>query len=296
MITPDNYKAIYKQMNHGFIYEESEANGSTIGFFRAKQLKEQFGVEHGFTARSGGVSLPPYDSLHLNFKKPHNEEHTRENFRRFCVAAGIEYDSMAVINYEHGNTVLRLDRQDRGKGFDRPALPPCDGLITNDPYITLITNHADCGAFFILDPVKKAVGIAHSGWKGTLGLIGKNTVEAMIKSYGCNPEDMIAATGPCICQNCYEVDSALAERFDSAFGIGVCTKAGREGHAYLSIETAQAIQLVQVGIKAENITLMEKCTFEDKARLFSHRRDSGALGGTGDMAGYIKLSELSERI
>ena len=156
------YLSAYAKMRHGCIYEENRG----IGFFRAEQLKRMDGVEHGFTARQGGVSPKPYDSLHLNFQKPHDLALVRENFSRFADAAGIEYSSMAVVSYEHGTNVIKLDADDAGRGFDKAPLDKCDGIVTDSPAVTLITNHADCGAFFIYDPVKKAVGLAHSGWKG----------------------------------------------------------------------------------------------------------------------------------
>ncbi len=284
MMTKRQFLQAAALMKHGCVYEQRMG----VGFFRAEALQNAGGTEHGFTARTGGVSAPPQDTLHLNIKKYRGDIGlVKENFRRFCTAANVEYASMAVINYEHGNAVVRLELCDRGRGFDREPLPPCDGLITNEPGVTLITNHADCGAFFLYDPVKRAVGAAHAGWKGTLGRIGGNLVEAMQREYGSNPMDILASTGPCICIDCYEVDSALASRFDGEFGPGVCTAPGRPGHAQLSIETAAAVQLLEAGIPPENITLMEKCTFEDPERLFSHRRDRN---GTGDMAGYIKLT------
>ena len=89
------YLSAYAKMRHGCIYEEKRG----IGFFRAEQLKSMGGVEHGFTARQGGVSPKPCDSLHLNFQKPHDLALVRENFSRFADAAGIEYSSMAVVSY-----------------------------------------------------------------------------------------------------------------------------------------------------------------------------------------------------
>lgn len=285
MMDKYEYLAAYRSMRHGCIYEENEG----IGAFRAEGLKAEDGVDHGFTARKGGVSPAPFDSLHLNFQKPHDIALVKENFTRFARAYNIEYQSMTVVNYEHGTNVIKLDAADAGRGFDKPPLDKCDGIITDSKEITLITNHADCGAFFIYDPVHRAIGLAHSGWKGTLGRIGTNIVELMHKCYGSDPKDMLASTGPAICKNCYEVDTSLAARFDEKFGAGVCTVPGRSGHAWLDIEAAQAIQLIEAGIKPENITLMEKCTFEDEERLFSHRRDTPKLGGTGDMAAYIRL-------
>ena len=74
---------------------------------------------------------------------------------------------------------LRVDRADAGKGYLLDPLPPCDGLITNDPAVTLITGHADCMAFYFVDPVKRAIGLAHAGWRGALGRIGAAVVSLM---------------------------------------------------------------------------------------------------------------------
>ena len=77
-----------------------------------------------------------------------------------------------------------------------------DGMITNVPGICLVTFYADCVPLYFVDPVKKAIGLSHSGWRGTVGKIGKVTVEQMQKTYGSDPKDILAAIGPSICQDC----------------------------------------------------------------------------------------------
>jgi YfiH family protein len=270
-------------MQHGCIYDER--NG--IGIFRARSLLEAGGVIHGFTARKGGVSGPPYDSLNLRLGKDDTEENVRENFRRLCAREGIDGKSLTIVSFEHGNTVLRVDAGHAGSGYCAAPLPPCDGIVTDDPAVTLVTDHADCGCIFVYDPRRRAAGLAHAGWKGTLGRIGGSVVRLMMREFGCKPADMLVSTGPCICQGCYEVDEELAQRFAVEFGTDECAYPGRPGKAQLSLETATAIQLMDAGIPPENITLMEKCTYENPQTLFSHRRDRN---GTGDMAGFIKIS------
>lgn len=270
-------------MQHGCVYDEK----NEIGVFRAKSISDAGGVIHGFTARTGGVSLPPFDTLNLRLGKNDPEENVRENFRRLCGREGITENSLVIVSFEHGNTVLRVDAKSAGSGYYKAPLPACDGLVTDDPAVTLVTDHADCGCIFVYDPVKRAVGIAHAGWKGTLGRIGGNVVALMVREFGCKTADLIASTGPCICQACYEVDEELAARFAAEFGTDECTTPGKQGKAQLSLETAAAIQLMEAGVPARNITLMEKCTFENPYVFFSHRRDKN---GTGDMAGFIKIS------
>ncbi|MBQ2984992.1 MAG: peptidoglycan editing factor PgeF, partial [Clostridia bacterium] len=245
------------------------------------------GVSHGFSTREGGITTdPPYASLNLSWNRCGSEEEVIANFRIFAEGAGVDYDDMAVVNHEHGNTVLRLEREHRGRGFSLEPLPFCDGIITNDPAVALVTSHADCGAYFFYDPVHRAAGMAHAGWKGTILRIGARMAERMAEEYGTDPADIIAAAGPCICKDCFEVDEDLGKRFASEFAQEGIMRPGGPGKAYVDLELAAAVQFIEAGIRPENITLMNACTYENEKMFFSHRRDKGV---TGSMAAFIKL-------
>ena len=144
----------YAKINRGAKFHFT----SGVGFYTAPAFSRIAGFDHGFTARSGGVSEGYYASLNLSFSRPERRENVMENYRIFCNAADIPFDSMVMDNYEHGTNVLRVDRTDAGKGYLRDALPACDGLVTDDPAITLITGHADCMAFYCIDPVRRCIG------------------------------------------------------------------------------------------------------------------------------------------
>ena len=271
-------------MKHGFIYKKTSEG---TGLYCAESLDAAGQVAHGFSTREGGITTDvPYASLNLSWNRCGSEEEVIANFHIFARGAGVDYDDMAVVNHEHGNTVLRLDRQHRGRGFSLEPLPFCDGIITNDPSVTLVTSHADCGAYFFYDPVQRAVGMAHAGWKGTFLRIGAVMAKRMAEEYGTRPEDIIASTGPCICRDCFEVDQDLGEKFAAEFDQQGITRPGKPGKAYVDLELAAAVQFVEVGIRPENITLMNACTYEDRDMFFSHRRDKGI---TGSMAAFIKL-------
>lgn len=90
-------------------------------------------------------------------------------------------------------------------------------MITNVPGICLVTSYADCVPLYFVDPVKKAIGLSHSGWRGTVGKIGKNTVQLMQENFGSKPEDLLAAVGPSVCMDCYEVSEDVIEQFKEAF-------------------------------------------------------------------------------
>lgn len=271
-------------IKHGFIYKRTNKG---TGLYCAEALDKAGGVSHGFSTREGGITVdPPKASLNLSWTRCGSPEEVIANFKIFAEGAGIDYDDMAVVNHEHGANVLRVAHEHRGRGFYKDPLPPCDGIITDDPTVTLVTSHADCGAYFFYDPVHRAIGMAHAGWKGTLLRIGAEMARRMAEEFDTDPSDIIAATGPCICRDCFEVDADLGEKFQSEFGYPGISRPGRQGKAYVDLELAAAVQFVEAGIRPENITLMNACTYEDRRHFFSHRRDKGI---TGSMAAYIKL-------
>lgn len=271
-------------IKHGFIYKRTNKG---TGLYCAEALDKAGGVSHGFSTREGGITVdPPKASLNLSWTRCGSPEEVIANFKIFAEGAGIDYDDMAVVNHEHGANVLRIAHEHRGRGFYKDPLPPCDGIITDDPTVTLVTSHADCGAYFFYDPVHRAIGMAHAGWKGTLLRIGAEMARRMAEEFDTDPSDIIAATGPCICRDCFEVDTDLGEKFQSEFGYPGISRPGRQGKAYVDLELAAAVQFVEAGIRPESITLMNACTYENRQHFFSHRRDKGI---TGSMAAYIKL-------
>ena len=271
-------------IKHGFIYKRTNKG---TGLYCAEALDKAGGVSHGFSTREGGITAdPPKASLNLSWTRCGSPEEVIANFKIFAESAGIDYDDMAVVNHEHGANVLRIAHEHRGRGFYKDPLPPCDGIITDDPTVTLVTSHADCGAYFFYDPVHRAIGMAHAGWKGTLLRIGAEMARRMAEEFDTDPSDIIAATGPCICRDCFEVDADLGEKFQSEFGYPGISRPGRQGKAYVDLELAAAVQFVEAGIRPESITLMNACTYENRRHFFSHRRDKGI---TGSMAAYIKL-------
>lgn len=271
-------------IKHGFIYKRTNKG---TGLYCAEALDKAGGVSHGFSTREGGITVdPPKASLNLSWTRCGSPEEVIANFKIFAEGAGIDYDDMTVVNHEHGANVLRIAHEHRGRGFYKDPLPPCDGIITDDPTVTLVTSHADCGAYFFYDPVHRAIGMAHAGWKGTLLRIGAEMARRMAEEFDTDPSDIIAATGPCICRDCFEVDADLGEKFQSEFGYPGISRPGRQGKAYVDLELAAAVQFVEAGIRPESITLMNACTYENRQHFFSHRRDKGI---TGSMAAYIKL-------
>ncbi len=256
-----------------------------VGIYTLPAIERLTCVDHGFTAKSGGVSEGYFASLNLSFSRPEKRENVMENYAIFCRAVQIPFESMVMDNYEHGTTVLRVDRADAGKGYLLDPLPACDGLVTNDPAVTLITGHADCMAFYFVDPVKRAIGLAHAGWRGAQGRIGTKVVELMVQEYGSDPKDIIAGVGPSICPDCFEVGENVAEEFARDFADLPCVLPREGARPHVDLWMVAAKQFMEAGVLAEHISLFDVCTMTTQ-RLYSHRRDKGNTGG---MAAYLRL-------
>ncbi len=266
----------------GYTYTEPDG----VGMFRIDGLSAVPGIEHCFSARSGGVSTGPFESMNLSFTREAERENVVRNYRLFCRAADIPAESLVLDSYEHGSTVRAVDRSDCGRGFTRPPLSPCDGLVTDDPLVTLSTGHADCMAFFAVDPVRRCIGLAHAGWRGALARIGRNLVDVLCERFGAVPARIIAAVGPSICPSCFEVGPEVTEQFAAAFpGEDLYTVHPATGKTHIDLWRVAELQFMEAGVLPEHIFLSGVCTVEDP-RLFSYR---GSRGPTGGMAAFLRL-------
>lgn len=178
-------------------------------------------VRHLFSTREGGVSEGIYRSMNLSYTRGDKKEAVDENYRRIADVLGNSTEDMVCSDQTHTDHIRLVTAKDRGKGVTRPKdYADVDGLITQEKGIVLCTFFADCVPLFFVDPVKKAIGLSHSGWRGTVQKIGRKTVERMGEAFGTDPKDVRAAIGPSICQDCYEVSEDVAEEFGKSFPAG----------------------------------------------------------------------------
>ena len=198
----------YKNQDH--IFDEKEVNG--VPFLSYPMLEETGIVNHGFSTRLGGVSKGCWATMNISTTRGDDPEDVRENQRRIARAIGVQPEDMTFTTQTQTTTVAVVKAGDRGKRCQET-----DGMITDVPGICLVTIYADCVPLYFVDPVKKAIGLSHSGWRGTVGKIGKVTIELMQKTYGSDPEDIIAAIGPSICRDCYEVSGDAIQQFRESF-------------------------------------------------------------------------------
>ena len=267
----------YKDERHVF----DEACGGTP--YLKYSIFEKTGiVRHGFSTRLGGVSEGCYASLNLSFDRGDREEAVRENFRRIGEAIGVRCEDMVLSRQTHTTNVRVVTEDDRGKGIVRERdYTDVDGLVTDVPGICLVTSYADCVPLYFVDPVKKAIGLSHSGWRGTAQGMGARTAEAMREAFGSRPEDLLVGIGPSICRDCYEVSEDVADAFRALFSepgfqklpvrLSDVLSAKGNGKYQLDLWEANRQVLLAAGVPETNIFVTDICTHCNPSLLFSHR-------------------------
>lgn len=242
---------------------------------------------HGISTRHGGYSEAPFASLNLGLHVDDDPSLVWKNRTAFFEGLGLYAGTMVTCQQVHGTNVAKVTMDDRGKGAKvySNAIAETDALITNVPHLPLLLFFADCTPILIADPVKKAIGVAHGGWKGTVGGIAIKTVIAMTEAYGCNPADMLAAVGPAIGPCCYQVGKEVADKFRETFHDMadeiLQPSDGEEEKCQLNLWRCNELQLVKAGLQAENVEVANVCTSCNNQQFFSYRADKGKTGRIG---------------
>lgn len=279
------------------LISSGEENGGKIDFpYLAFPLLEQTElVDHLFTTRLGGVSEGIYATTNLSFSMQDNPEAVKENYRRIAQALDTDVDHMVVSHQTHTTNVRLVTEADLGKGIVKERdYQDVDGLITNLPGVCLVTFYADCVPLYFVDPVHRAIGLSHSGWRGTVNRMGEKTLQEMKKAFDTKPEEVLCAIGPSICQDCYEVSADVAEQFSEEFTGHEQTilKKGRvteEGQKWqLDLWEANRLVLTEAGVLPEHLEITDLCTCCNSEYLFSHRATQGKRGNLG---AFLKLRE-----
>ena len=262
--------------------------GNGIPYISFNALEQTGMVVNAFSTRQGGVSVGCLESMNLGFNRGDLDENVLKNHKIFAKAVGFPYENIVTTNQTHTTNVRVVTKEDCGKGITKDRdYSDVDGLITNVPGIVLTTYYADCVPLYILDPVNKAIGLSHSGWKGTVNRIGENTLKLMNENYGTNPKDVICCIGPSICQDCYEISEDVASEFINEFGKNnkILYNKGN-GKYQLNLWESVKQVFLDAGVEYDNIYTTDICTCCNKDELFSHR---GHHGKRGNLAAFLML-------
>ena len=230
-------------------------------------------IAHAVSTRNGGVSTGPLESLNLGLQVGDSEENLKENYKRFAAAANIPREKIVIAYQNHTDKVMIIDDSD-GQPVDE-----VDGFMTATIGLPIMVRFADCQGGLFFDPAKKVIAAVHCGWRGNVQNIFGKTVRQMLKSYGCDPSDILVGIGP-------SLEPEAAEFSDPFNELPV------EMHKYVDSQNKVDLwkcsrdQLMTEGVLAENIEIAGLGTYARVADFFSYRYSGGKMG---HMGGVIML-------
>lgn len=263
-------------MMQDFVIEKN--SGVWLGYF--PRLKE-LGIKHAFTTKLHGHSTIMPDALNMSLHVGDRADMIIKNRKDVCTVMDIDFNRLTTAQQVHGTNCVYIGEGLEGRGRERyeAALPETDAIYTDREGVPLMLLFADCTPVIFADVKTGVVGAIHAGWRGTVDNIVKKTLLSVSESTGCLTEDIVAAVGPAIGPCCYRVDhvvydeaAAKLDGYEELF-----TPAGK-GEWFFDLWAANKKQLLQSGLKEENVLLADVCTMCEKELFFSHRADNGKTG------------------
>lgn len=249
-----------------------------VPYYIFSNLAEWPGVWHAIFTRRGGVSQPPLDSLNIGNCVGDSETAVRENHARIYTTLGLRPEDVVTAQQVHGARVAVVTRADGGR-----VIPATDGLVSDTPGIALLLRFADCVPILLFDPVRRAVGLVHSGWRGTIEGIVTKAVHVMEQAFGTNPADLQVALGPAIGPCCYEVGEDVAGAVRRSLRGEALLHSSASGRWYFDLPEANRQQLLAVGVR--HVEQANMCTVCHRHEFFSHRGDGVRTGRFGALIG-----------
>jgi hypothetical protein len=255
--------------------------------YRFDQLNSEPALVHAIFTRLGGVSLPPYATLNLSHAVGDDPTAVETNYNRVCRALHIHRSQTVTCHLTHSTHIFVVTSAHGGRPVGQG-----DAMITAEPGVYLSMRFADCVPILLHDPIRRAVGLAHAGWRGTVKNVAGAAVQAMVGQWGCSPETMTAVIGPAIGPCCYQVGSEIIQAVEAAFprrgptGDGSVSLLHRrtDHRAYFDLWEANRRQLVAAGVS--QVVVAGLCTACHTDHFFSHRAEQGHTGRFGAVIGY----------
>lgn len=256
-----------------------------IDLFMFASFPEDGVQQHAIFGRNGGVSRSALGTLNLSRAVRDDEAAVIENQRRAFGLFDRNADTLAHAHLVHGSGVARVTRADHGE----TPRARVDALITDEPGCGLTMNFADCTPILLYDPVHRAIGLGHAGWKGAVADLPGAMVRAMHAAFGSRPGDLWAGIGPTISVTRYEVDEPLVSAVHHAFPGDSrallrypgddSAIAHRSHRPHFDLEGANRINLQRAGVR--HIELSGLCTAGRTDLFYSHRAEKGKTGRFG---------------
>ncbi|MES2202526.1 MAG: polyphenol oxidase family protein [candidate division FCPU426 bacterium] len=201
---------------------------------------------------------------------------------------GIALNSTVFMRQVHGQGMARVGSQERGRGsLDlADAIPDCDSILSADPGVFLCVGHADCLALLLVDPVKRAVGAAHCGWRGASLRLATQLLQRMETELGTRPADVYAGLSVCLGPCHLELSENEHRIFSPQPGSADFCSPLRDGHFFLDLWKQTERQLLDLGLAPEKIEVQDECTACHPERFYSFRREQGHCGRMLSVIGF----------
>lgn len=281
----DMYQLI--RSKHGDKNSIQQRQAGELEYLVFPKLEETGVVKHLFTTRTGGVSSGIYATMNLSFSRGDDPLNVMENYRRIGEVLETDPEHMVASRQTHTTNIHAVTEKDCGNGIGRvSSYEDIDGLVTDVPGIALVTYYADCVPLYFVDPVHRAIGLAHSGWRGTVAGMAACMVLYMQEHFHSRPEELVTAIGPSICADCYEIGEDVAKQFRGHFPEKVLQKGKTPGKYQLDLWQANRSILLNAGVLPEHIAVTDVCTCHNPEYLFSHRASHGQRG---NLAAFLML-------
>jgi YfiH family protein len=259
-----------------------------VVFYVSPRLRAA-GVKHAFSTRVGGVSAGPFDSLNLGNPGAcavrDDVDHIRQNYRRLAGAAGLDGRQLRRVRQVHGSAVACAT-------VDGPTGdgPDADAIVSDDPRCLLTVRVADCVPILIARDDGQRVAAVHAGWRGVVANVIASAMAEMRKGASGG---FVAAIGPCIGMEAFEVGGEVLAEFERIFGKRAPVQHNGNAKGHVDLRAAVRLQLLACGLSEDEIDISDRCTYRDSGEFFSHRRDKGI---TGRMAAVIAARHVGHAI
>lgn len=246
-----------------------------LPLFQFRNLAEFPDLFNFSTTRQGGVSSGNYQSLNLGFNSGDHPDEVFQNREILSRSLNIPSAKLVFPKQVHSANIRFLQDNflklsDEGR---KEIMKETDALITDVKGVCIAVKTADCVPVLLYDCNKKVIAAIHAGWRGTVQNITALTIQKMVKE-GSDPGDIIAGIGPSISPSVYEVGKEVWEQFSPEF----YHQNGYDNKRLLNLWKANFSQLIQSGVRFENIEIAEMCTYSDSSLFFSARRDGVKTG------------------
>ncbi len=245
-----------------------------LTFYRNEAWKD---LRHGIFTRHGGVSRSHWESLNLGASIGDDLESVEENHRRMYAAAAVSPGRAVSCWLVHSVRTLVVNGRSPSKG----NLEKADAIITDEVDRPLVMRYADCAPLLIYDPVRRAIGLGHAGWRGTVKGMAATIVRNMKSAFGCRPQDIQVVIGPAISRRNYPVGEEVARQAEAYFGAGsgVVVRDPPDETPTFDLLRANKLDFSRQGVT--EVEALEICTFENTDEFYSHRAEKGLTGRFG---------------